>query len=96
MISTYRTDIALSHQKFLRTQFRDVPSAKKWLRKWANKDNQVIQDGPLKGLRLSIRTMSGHISLSLNNQGGEHVISSFSTKYGQVLYEDWQCSSAHL
>lgn len=94
MISTYKIDISLSHQNFLRTQFRDLKGASKWLNNWANNDGQIIQNGPMKGTRISVRSMSGHISLSLDNQGGENVISSFSTKYGQTLYDNWKSSLA--
>lgn len=86
---TYRGPKAIELQKWLRTQISTLEEAKSFILEWGHQHGQVLQGGPMKDTTGSVRWMSGHLSLALDEQKGDDIWSSFATKYGNELYYHW-------
>ncbi|MGD1524338.1 hypothetical protein [Vibrio harveyi] len=70
-------------------KFKDIKGARKWLLEWYDMGQQFHQ-GKYKDMIMSMRCMSGHVSLALCPQTDDEITSSFQTKYGPELYQFWQ------
>lgn len=72
----------------------DVEGATRWLRKWRDKDGQVVRGHETK-IGYSVRAMCGHVSDYLEGYTGDEPGSFnqsklgwyLSTKYGKELYD---------
>jgi hypothetical protein len=72
---------------YLRTQFTDLESAKKWYQKWKDEMEQELEGYPL----ISCRAMAYHISTALEGKtekddDGSPLSDYTDTKYGRTIF----------
>lgn len=85
---------AMNFYDYLRRQFSDLETAKRWAYKWANEMGQEIPE--FGGM--TSRAMAAHISAILDgksedNSGTDYLTNYLETRYGPEIYlAMWSCA----